>query len=103
MVRKILGVVAGFAVWSVIWVGSGVAFQTAMPQTFQADGSVTSAAALIGLIALSVICSFLSGMISTAIAKNGRGHAIVLGVLLLAVGVFVQSQYWDKMPIWYHL
>jgi multisubunit Na+/H+ antiporter MnhG subunit len=35
--------------------------------------------------------------------KNQIQTALVLGVLLLAFGVFIQIQFWNQIPLWYHL
>ncbi len=30
-------------------------------------------------------------------------HALALGVVQLIIGILVQVQYWQVMPLWYHL
>jgi hypothetical protein len=37
------------------------------------------------------------------LAGAGEGHAIALGAALLAIGILVQSQYWQLLPVWYHV
>jgi hypothetical protein len=75
-----------------------------MPGLIQEDGRVESAGILLLLIVLSVVFSVVSGYVAALIALTGaRGAALGLGLLLLAVGIFVQVQAWDALPLWYHV
>jgi len=104
MLRSICSVVGGFATWSALWLGGNTVAMTAMPGAVHQDGSINHVGLLCAILALSVICSILAGLLTGVIAKrSAMAHGVVLGVILLAVGIFVQAQYWDKMPIWYHL
>jgi len=103
MGRKIAAAVVGYAVWSVIWLGGGQGVQTAFADSIGTDGTVTATPPLITLLALSVVCSLLSGIIASKISgAAGNGGVIALCVLLLATGVGVQASVWEKMPVWYH-
>ena len=104
MLRQVLAVLAGFALWSVLWltynavlVKLGVLPQD-QTQPLQETG------ALIALLVGSIIASLLAGY---AAAVTGKAPSLrpvaALGLLLLAVGIFVQSQFWLLMPLWYHL
>ena len=103
MIRKILAVVAGFVVWSALWFAANATLGAAglLPQPGQA---VTEPGVLALLLAASVLASLVAGFSASWLAR-GAGHkaALWLGVLLLAVGVVVQAQYWSLMPVWYHL
>ena len=103
MVRKLLAVFAGFVVWSVLWFGLNAALgaMRLLPAPGQA---VTDAGVLALLLAGSVLASLVAGLATASLAGvSGRQAALWLGVLLLAVGVAVQVQYWQLMPAWYHL
>jgi hypothetical protein len=103
MLRGVLGVVAGFILWSVMWVSAGTALQAAAPASYPQAGPIHSAPAAV-LLVISIVCSLASGRAASIAARSGRGGAVwTLGALLLAVGIFVQSQLWDAMPMWYHL
>ena len=103
MLRQILAVVGGFVLWSVLWL--------ALNQALAAGGllpepGVVMAAPLplLVLFAGSVVFSLLAGYVAAAISRSaGLKVGVILGVLLLAVGIAVQSQYWQLMPLWYHL
>jgi hypothetical protein len=103
--KTAIAVVVGFVVWTVMFLGSNSAISMVMPASFNADGSTDSVAILLLILALSVVASVVSGGLTAqrAGADAARTAGIALGVLLLAVGVFVQLQFWEQMPIWYHL
>jgi hypothetical protein len=102
MIQKILAVVAGFVVWSVLWfaanAGLGAAGMLPPP-----GAAVDEPGVLRLLLAASVLASLAAGFLASWLARApGHKVALWLGVLLLAVGVFVQTQFWTLMPVWYH-
>ena len=104
MKRSILSVLAGFAVWTVLWLASNAAIAAAVPSAFGEDGSTDSAGILVLFLAFSVVFSIVGGYVCVTLAREKpRQLALILGVVLLAVGIFVQIQFWDVMPLWYHL
>lgn len=115
MLRIILGVIAGFIVWSIVWVGMDallsaispgwlgknfVEFQNAVNrnESFTPPVSVS-----VYLVFQSVLCSLVAGFTAAAIAKENRKSTLALGVLLLATGVFVEASHWNYFPLWYHI
>lgn len=102
VLRKILAVVGGFALWSILWLLLG--------QSLAASGMlappgqpVTASLPLLVLLVGSVAFSLLAGYAAAAIARRRTFRvAVVLGVVLLGVGIAVQAQYWQLMPLWYH-
>lgn len=114
MGRIILAAIVGFIVWSVLWVGSDAVFMAISPsykeymegfakaldtkQPFE-----TSSVILFLTLIKSFICSIISGLITAIIAKENSKSTLILGVLLLAFGIFIQSIYWNYIPLWYHL
>ncbi len=104
MMRLISAVVAGFVFWTVLFLGNNALISTAFPQYFNSDGSSSSLGMLVLILALSVAFSIISGWLAGRIARTRAMSAgVVLGLILLAVGIVVQLQYWDVMPLWYHL
>ncbi len=102
MLRRILAVVGGFALWSILWLLLG--------QLLAAGGMlsppgqpVTASLPLLVLLVGSVAFSLLAGYAAAAIARTRACRAaVVLGLVLLGVGIAVQAQYWQLMPLWYH-
>jgi hypothetical protein len=115
MIRIILGVVAGFIAWSIIWVGSDQLLHTFSPgwygahqdatalavengEAFRADTSIL----LIGLLR-SAITTIMAGFIAAVVAAENRRSTLILGIILLIVGIAVQVHLWNVFPIWFHL
>lgn len=115
MVRMILGVVVGFIVWSVLWLGSDqvlislsrswygkhqFAFEDAMlnQSAFTPDNTIL----LMHLVRAAII-SLMSGFIAAFVAGENRKAPMFLGILLLLFGLMVQVMAWSYLPIWYHV
>ncbi len=114
MLRIIIGIIVGFAVWSVLWVGSDAIFSVVSPEwgktstEFQAASEnktsfTLNSTILIILLVKSVIVSLISGFITALIARENFKSTLGLGILLLIFGIFIQSASWNYMPLWYHI
>ncbi len=104
MKRSILSVLAGFVLWTVLWLASNAALAAAVPGAFREDGSTDSVGMLLLILVLSVVFSVIAGYVTALLARaKAKQHALALGLALLAVGIFAQVQFWDVMPVWYHL
>jgi hypothetical protein len=104
MVRNIVSVVVGFVVWTVLWLGSNQVVRLAMPDVFGDDGSIGSAGVLVGFVVLSFVFSVVAGYTTASLSSgNSMKPALALAVIQVVIGVFVQSMYWNILPLWYHL
>lgn len=103
MARAILSVIAGYIVWTVIWLAGGAALAAAFPDQPTEQGVYDSAALLAITLVLSLLCSIVAGLTCGRIARGRPVPPIVLGVLLLLTGIGVQASVWSIMPIWYHI
>ena len=104
MMRPILSVLAGFALWSVVSLGSNAVVAMIAPDAFNEDGTTDSAILLLLFLVISVVCSLGSGFLTAALARARSAVAAwSLGGLLLAVGLFVQVLNWDAQPLWFHI
>ena len=114
MVRIILGVIVGFIVWSILWVGSDAIFSWISPDWGKTSAEFREAAAnntpytlsstvLLALLVKSFIVSIISGFITALIARENTKSTLILGILLLLFGIFVQASHWNYMPLWYHI
>ena len=94
----------GFVLWSAVWLGYNAALQAMGMLPADQTQPIRAAPALLALLVGSVSASLLAGYVAAATAKlAAKAAAIALGLLLVATGAFVQAQYWDLMPLWYHL
>lgn len=104
MLNTILAIVAGFIIWSVVWLGGNQVVTRLFPGAVAKDGSIKHTGLLLALIALSLVASLAAGYGAQWIAEDGSSNPqLILGVLLVLVGIVVQRQYWKLMPLWYHL
>ncbi|HSK71388.1 MAG TPA: hypothetical protein VK892_06810, partial [Pyrinomonadaceae bacterium] len=104
MVRLILGVIVGFVVWSILWVGGDAILGAVWTSYYESATAMSFSSAMLFVpLILSIICSVISGYIAALIAKEAFLSTLILGVLLLIVGIFVQMSIWDKIQLWYHL
>lgn len=102
--KNLLYALAGFVLWTVLWLGTNAATVAALPDAFAEDGSTTNAGVLALFLALSVVFSVVSGWLAVRLARGSSTQpASILGVLLLLVGIGVQASVWSLLPIWYHL
>lgn len=104
MLNTILAIMAGFIIWSVVWLGGNQVVTRLFPAAVAKDGSTKHTGLLLALIALSLLASLAAGYGVQWIAEDGSiNPQLILGVLLVLVGIAVQRQYWKLMPLWYHL
>lgn len=114
MLRIIIGIIAGYLVWSILWIGSDAVFSAISPDWGKTSAEFQAAAenktsytlassVLIVLLIKSFIVSIISGYLTAWIARENLKSTLGLGVLLLISGIFIQSAYWNYMPLWYHI
>lgn len=115
MVRMILGILVGFIVWSILWVGSDQLLMVLSPRWYgdhqtsfmrAVEGATTftpdTTILLLHLVRAAVI-TLLAGYLAAMIAREISRAPLILGVLLLLFGIFVQAMAWNYLPMWYHL
>ena len=115
MVRIILGVVVGFIVWSIVWVGGQATMVSLSPdwigayiasaERSLADGSQFTPDASIAAINLirSFLTSLIAGYMAALVAGEYKRSTMALGIILLIVGVAVEFVSWKLAPAWYHI
>jgi len=114
MVRIILGIIVGFAAWSIIWIGSDALMQSFSPGWWGAQKDAMQLAVentesfrtdtIISVVDLlrSVIASIMAGFLTAVVAGENRRSPLILGVILLLVGIGVQWHLWNVYPVWFH-
>jgi archaellum biogenesis protein FlaJ (TadC family) len=110
----ILGIIVGYIAWTFLWLGSDAVF-SAISSDWAAKSVEFRAAVeknipytpdstiLIVLLVKSVIVTIISGFAAALVAGENTKSTIILGVLLLISGIFVQIMHWNYMPLWYHI
>jgi hypothetical protein len=103
MIRQILAVAVGFILWSAGWLFYNGALRKFTLLPADLTQPIGSGPALAALLTGSCVLSLLAGFLVAAIARTSIAPGVIsLGVLLLAVGLFFQIQFWRLMPLWYH-
>ena len=115
MVRIVLGVIAGFFAWAIVWVGSEKILSAIWPEGFGVHqrafeaaitngGQFTADTKLLLIhIVLGSMVSVMSGFLAALIAGENKRAPLVLGFLLLALGLLKVVMSWPYVPIWYHV
>ena len=115
MGRIVLGVIAGFFAWAIVWGGSEMVFSAIWPEWFGAHQRAFTAAIknggqfsadttiLLMQIVLGSIVSVMSGFLAALIARENKRAPLIVGLLLLALGLLKAVMSWPYVPIWYHV
>ena len=113
MWRIILGVIAGFIAWLVVWIGSekilsavwpafGVS-QKAFEEAVKNGGEHTAdTTMLLTHLVLGSVVSMMAGIFAALIARENTSAPLVVGILLLALSLLKAFMSWRYAPIWYH-
>jgi hypothetical protein len=114
MLRIVLGVIAGFFAWLIVWFGSekiisaiwpafGV-HQRAFEEAIKNGGQFTAdTTMLLTHIVLGSIVSVMAGSLAGLIAGKNTRAPLVVGCLLLALGLLKAVMSWQYVPIWYQV
>jgi len=115
MVRIVLGVIAGFFAWVIVWVGSEKILSAIWPEGFGAHqrafeeaikngGQFTADTTLLLIqIVIGSIVSVMSGFLAALVAGENTRAPLVLGFLLVALGLLKVVLSWPYVPIWHHV
>jgi len=115
MLKIILGIIAGFVAWSILWVGSDQvlmllsprwygAHQLEFARAFRNQEPFTADALVLGLnLMRAFVISVLSGLLSAFVAGENRKAPLLLGILLFVIGLIVEILIWQYLPVWYHV
>jgi hypothetical protein len=115
MVRIVLGVIAGFFAWAIVWFGSEKILSAIWPEWFGAHqvafqaaiehgGQFTADTTILLIhIVLASMVSVMSGFLAALIAGENKRAPLILGLLLMAFGLLKVVMSWAYVPIWYHV
>jgi hypothetical protein len=104
MLKKIVSVVVGYVVWTVIFLAGGAAVRAWRPDVHDANGITADVSTLVVYLVLSILASLAAGFATAQIAGHSRTWcAAGLAICLLATGIPVQLSAWNDLPVWYNL
>ena len=103
MLKQIAAVGVGVAVWSAVWM-----FSTTMLVEFHviphsSDTPIHDPDTLFALLIGAAFTSMVAGYATAIFHPSSIRPVLCLGLLLVLMGAIVQSQFFDQMPLWYHV
>ena len=101
--RTILAIIAGYVLWTVLWLGGGAAIAAAFPEAYPEGGPFNATVPLLLTLGLSIVCSFAAGIMATKLASDAARAVWIMAILLLLTGIGVQASTWSLMPVWFHI
>ena len=104
MWKQIFAVIIGYVLWSIGWLSyNSVLKKLALLPESQTQ-PIQDVKGLLSLLVGSIVLSLIAGyVVALIVHSTSNSPALVLGLLLLATGIFFQMQYRHVMPLWYHL
>lgn len=104
MIRNVLSALAGYAVWTAIFLGGSAVVRAGMPAVHDPEGYTSDVTALVVYLAISFVASLAAGYTTGTIARGSRTMWVgVLAFLLVGTGIPVQLSAWELLPAWYNL
>lgn len=115
MLRIVLGVIAGFFAWIIVWFGSEKGLSAIWPEGFgvhqrafeeavKNGGEYTAnTTMLLTHIALGSIVSLMAGVLAALVAGDNTRAPLMVGSLLLAMGILKVVMSRRYAPVWYHV
>lgn len=104
MGRAVGAVLAGAAVWAVLWLGMNGVLPSIIPEIYVPGERLEHVPLLLFLIAYSVVLSVLAGYVTAAVrGPEPMGAVKALAGLQLTLGVVAEAASWALLPVWYHL
>src|SRR5262245_50018192 len=104
MAKKILGVVAGLAVWITIVTVVGAIMRLSWPAYASvADAMTFTFPMQVARLSISFLATLAAGLVTATIVQRSVVARLMTGVLLLMAFIPVHVMLWDKFPVWYHL
>ena len=103
MWTRILGVVAGLAMWVILASVAGILMREAWPAYASVAGAMTFTLSMqIARLSIGAVATLAMGLVTAAIARSSM-TVLVAGILLLLAFIPQHVMLWDKFPVWYHL
>src|SRR4029453_5843544 len=104
MARKILGVVAGLAVWVAVVGVVGAIMRASWPAySSVADAMTFTLPMLFARLSIGTLATLATAPVPATIVPQSKLARLIPGVLLLIGFIPVHVMLWDKFPVWYHL
>jgi len=103
MFKQIAAVGVGLVVWSVAcFLSTTVLIEFhAVPDS--SDSSIREPGSLLALLVCAVLSAMAAGYASAAVHPSSLQPVLIPGWTLVVLGAIVQSQSFERTPLWYHV
>lgn len=102
MMRSVWAILAGFILIGVLGFGTDAIVRAMSPWAFNARGAPTN----LWILIVSMLYSAVYGVVGCYVAarlapSNPMKHAMILGLIGLLTGGYVNYLFWGQVPSWY--
>ena len=88
MKNVVIAIIAGYAVWTAVWLGGNALFFSDAKEVVGAGERYDATGPLVAIVGLSVVCSLLAGLVAAKIAGDKAPRAVrITALLLLLTGI----------------
>lgn len=102
--RNVLAIALGVLVLGLGLYGAAAVTPLAFPAVFTAQGATRDPLALFVMLSITEVFSAFAGWITARVVSDHRiGHALLMGIMGLAVAVFIGAVRWAAAPPWYFI
>jgi hypothetical protein len=105
MVRRILAVLAGLAVWVLVITIAGLIIRATWPAYVAVANAMTFTLPMkLTRLSIGALATVAAGVAAALVARQWpTREALTTGVVLLVLFIPQHIMLWDKFPVWYHL
>jgi len=104
MLKKVLGVVAGLAVWLLVAIVAGGIMRRSWPAySSVAEAMTFTLPMLAARLTIGIVATLAAGMVTASLVQRSILARVMPGLLLLLAFIPQHVMLWDKFPVWYHL
>jgi uncharacterized membrane protein (Fun14 family) len=104
MVKAIIALVAGLAVWIALVTVAGLIMRSSWPAYASvADAMTFTLPMMFARLAIGAVATLAAGWVAAAVAPRSMVARLLPGLILLVVFIPQHIALWNVFPVWYHL
>ena len=103
MVKAVVAVVAGLAVWIAVVIIAGMIVRVSWPAYASVATAMTfTLPMLVARLSIGAVATLAAGLVTTAIVARSMLVRLMPGVILLVAFIPQHIILWNRFPVWYH-
>lgn len=104
MMKAVVGIVAGLAVWIAIVIVAGMIVRVSWPAYASVAAAMTfTLPMLVARLSIGALATLAAGLVTTVIVPRSMLVRLMPGVILLVAFIPQHIILWNTFPVWYHL